>query len=288
MKKYYIFLFAFLIFIPIHHSIGATTTGFIPGQIWYSKSPLVEGETVKIYTALFNGGTSSLTAKVEFYDKNVLLGARDVVVPSMRVGDVSVSWKVTAGDHLISAKIISPSIISGGKKEIVMIDNNLTETDRKFVPVVLTTIEGKPATSTDVLKSQLDKATSSLDSIVPGSISTPISENVSIVDSFRINTFDKISTTRLETQNKINELNGSTIVVKQPNSNTPVRNINSKPQTEVKVGISEATDKPIAYLKLFFFSILSFIFGSKFVFYTIILILIFVIIRSIYRKVRNR
>jgi hypothetical protein len=241
----------------------------------------VEGETVKIYTALFNGGLSSLTAKIEFYDKNVLLGTRDIVVPSMKVGDVSVSWKVTAGDHLISAKIISPSIVSGGKKAAVIIDNNLTETDRKFVPVVLTTIEGKPATSTDVLKSQLDKATSSLDGIVPDSISTPVSENVSSVDNFRVDTLGKITEVKLEAKSKIEELNKVTDIknTSKPTEKTEVKNTNT--------GIVDATEKPITYLKLFFFSILSFVFGSKLVFYLLILLLIFVVIRFIYRKIRR-
>lgn len=289
MKKYFIFFtIIYFILIPIHHSIGSTTTGFIPGQIWYSKDPLIEGDTVKIYTALFNSGSSSLTAKVEFYDKNVVLGTRDIIVPSLKVEDISISWKVTSGDHLISAKIISPTIILAGKKESVIVDNNLTLIDRKFVPVVLTTIEGKPATSSDVIKSQVDKATSSIDNIVPKSISTPISENISTVDSFRINTLEKILETKIDTKTKIDKLNKLEEVKKSSTLNTNKNTQNTKQITETKDSLSNATDKPIAYIKLFFFTILNFVFGSKFIFYLLILVIIFLIIRGIYRKIRNR
>ena len=172
MKKYFVFFVLFYIaFIPSVNAIGITTTGFIPGQIWYSKDNIAEGDTVKIYTAIWNNSTSPLSAKVEFYDQNVILGTRDVVVPSQQLIDASVTWKVTSGDHSISAKIISPSVTVSGKREIVTVSNVLTSVDRKFIPVVLNTIEGQPATSTDILKSQIDKATASIDGIIPSSVS---------------------------------------------------------------------------------------------------------------------
>ncbi|HAE36687.1 MAG: hypothetical protein UR85_C0008G0025 [Candidatus Nomurabacteria bacterium GW2011_GWF2_35_66] len=279
MRKYFIFfILIYFIFIP-SYSFGATlATGFIPGQIWYSKDPFIEGDTVKIYTALWNSSFSSLSAKVEFYDKNVILGSRDVVVPALKLQDVSVSWKVTSGDHLISAKIISPSTTTSGKKEAVIVTNTTTEIDKRFVPVVLTTAEGKPATSSDVLKSQIDKATSSVDDIVPLSISTPVSKNIGLIDNFREDAFKKISATKIETKDRIDEIN------KIENKTTT----DKTSTVQNKVGVEDATEKPITYLKLIFLSILSFIFGSKLVFYAIIVFLVFLIVRFIYRKIRNR
>lgn len=289
MKRYFIFLvFIFSVFVPLKYSMGATTTtGFIPGQIWYSKDPFVEGDTVKVYTALWNNGTSSLSAKVEFYDKNVILGSRDVTVPSLQVQEVYVSWKVTSGDHLISAKIISPSVTVSGKKQTISVDNIKTESDKRFVPVVINTIDGTPATSGDIIKSQVDKATSSLDGLVPESISTPVSENVGVVDSFRVDTLKKITDTKAETSKKIDEFKNLDTQNKSLPS-TVNKNTKENIQTKTdKVSISEATDKPIAYIKLFFFSILAFVFGSKLVFYSLIILCIFFISRGIYRKIRR-
>ncbi|HAQ02743.1 TPA: hypothetical protein DEP30_03150 [Candidatus Nomurabacteria bacterium] len=282
MRKYFVFfILIYLAIIPLHYSFGATTTGFIPGQIWYSKDSFIEGDTVSIHTAIWNNGPSSLSAKVEFYDKNVILGSRDIVVPANSLKDVSVSWKVTSGDHSISARIASSSITTSGKKENITISNSTTETDKRFIPVVLNTVSGKPATSGDIVKSQLDKATSSLDSIVPESISTPVSDNVGAFDSFRADTLAKITETKLEAKNKIAELNS--VDTKAPSK------VNGKVvSTPKSVGVVDATEKPITYLKLIFLSILSFIFGSKLVFYAIIVFLIFLLVRFIYRKIRNR
>jgi len=287
MKKYFVlFILFYIAFIPSASATVITTTGFIPGQIWYSKDTINEGDTVKIYTAIWNNSASPLSAKVEFYDQNVILGTRDVVVPSQQLIDASVTWKVTAGDHSISAKIISPSVTVSGKKEIVTVNNVLTSVDRKFVPVVLNTIEGQPATSTDILKSQIDKATASIDGIIPSAVSDPISKNVDSIDSFRTDTLANITSTKVEAEKKIADLNKSDSNNKSTSVGEKV--LAAKNVTEKGKSIDNATEKPIAYIKLFLFSVLLFIFGSKIVFYFLIILIIFFIIRGIYRKVKNR
>jgi hypothetical protein len=287
MKKYFAFFILFYIACtPSVYAAGIKTTGFIPGQIWYSKDNITEGDSIKIYTAIWNNNTSTLSAKVEFYDQNVILGARDVTIPPQQLMDVSVSWKVTAGDHSISAKIISPSITTGGKKEIVTVDNILTSVDRKFIPVVLNTIEGQPATSTDILKSQLDKATASIDGIIPSSLSEPISKNINSIDSFRTDTLTNISNIKEETEKKIANLNNS--VSETKNTNVGGKVLATKSIVVPSKGIDNATEKPIAYIKLFLFSTLAFIFGSKIVFYSIIILVSFFVIRGIYLKIKNR
>lgn len=280
MKKIItLFILSFLIFTNfVNAETSTTTTGFIPGSIWYSKDQIVEGDTVNIYTAVWNSGSSALSAKVEFYDKNVMLGSRDIVIPSLQLKETSVSWKVTSGDHSISAKITSPSVTVNGKKQSVVLSQNATESYHKFIPVLLSTTDGKPATSSDLLKSQIDKAASSVNDILPDSISTPVSKKVSIVDNFRSSTFDKISTSRAETKDRVDEfkkLDATSLDTKTIESNK-------------KLGVEDATERPIAYLKLFFLSVLSFIFGSKIVFYLLIVFVLFLIIRAIYRKIRNR
>jgi len=72
MKNYILSIsIIFTLFLSAPQYIEAVTnTGFIPGQIWYSKEILVEGETVNIHTAVWNGEKESFMFKVEFYDKN--------------------------------------------------------------------------------------------------------------------------------------------------------------------------------------------------------------------------
>jgi len=60
MKKYFISLFVFLsvVFVmPVYAEVSAGS-GFIPGQIWYSEESLIEGNTVNIHTAVWNGEKS--------------------------------------------------------------------------------------------------------------------------------------------------------------------------------------------------------------------------------------
>lgn len=285
MKKYFIFFILIYLICANTASAGTiTATGFIPGQIWYSKDTIIEGDTIKIYTAVWNDASSPLTARVEFYDQNVILGTRDVVVQSLQLKEAYVSWKVTAGDHVISAKIISPSTTVSGKKETVSVENNSTEASRKFVPVVIKTINGEPATSGDVIQSQLDKATSSIDNILPDSVSEPISKNMDAVSKWREDTLAKVLTAKEATEASLKLPSADAKAIKE-NANKNNTNVST---TNNKAPVEDATRKPIAYIKLFFLTVLSFLFGSKIVFYSAIVLILFFIGRWIYRKIRNR
>jgi hypothetical protein len=242
-----------------------STSGFIPGSIWYSQEPLVQGDKVLIHTAVWNGDDQPLSARVEFYDKNVILGTRDVVVEKNSLKDVSISWQVTAGDHVISAKILSSTLTNGTKKEQIVLDRNTTTQDRRFVPVVVKSVDGTPASSSDVVKSQVDKATSKIGEIVPDSLSSSFGS----LDTFRDETYTQIVSQKEETKKYIE--------AKEKVSGTQT---NSKPL--------DSTEKPIAYIKLFLLSIVGFIFGNTLVFYGIIAVIIFFLGRLLYRKIRNR
>lgn len=289
MKKYFIFfLLIYLVTTNIVYAAGITSTGFIPGQIWYSKDAIKESDTVKIYTAVWNNASSTLSAKVEFYDQNVILGTRDVVVEPLQLKEVYVSWKVTAGDHIITAKIISPSTTISGKRESMNIENNSTEASRKFVPIVIKKVDGEPATSSDVIKSELDKATSSIGDIIPDSVSNPISKNLEIVSRWREDTLAKVLSAKETTKESLKLPSTDINTTKSYTNKTNRGKINTSITVNNKDTKEDVTSKPIAYIKLFFLTILFFIFGNKIVFYGVIVLITFLIIRWIYRKIRNR
>lgn len=283
MKKYlFIFILIYVVFTPLVYAEVPITTGFIPGQIWYSKEPLIEGDTVKVYTAVWNGDENPLSVKVTFYDKNVVLGTRDVIVLSMQLKDVSVSWQITSGDHAISAKIISSSISTNSQKEQVTLTRSFTAEDRQFVNVVLKTSDGKTASSSDIVSSQIDNVASTVNSVIPESISAPISKNINILDNFRDTTFSKIDALKNDTQKEIDILN---LKNSTETNNTKAKTLsdNSKEASTLS-----QLDKPFAYVKIFFLYIFSFIFGNKIVFYGLIAFLVFITVRYLYRKIRNR
>ncbi|MFA6355394.1 MAG: hypothetical protein WCW65_03145 [Candidatus Paceibacterota bacterium] len=276
MKKLFLSILIIFSVISISSAYAETFTnsGFIPGQVWYSKDKLVEGETVNIHTAVWNGEKSSLSIKVEFYDKNVILGSRDIIINSLELKDVSISWKVTAGDHIISAKITSSLATISNKKEKVILGRIETSNDKQFVSVEIKNNLGESVTETDLLKNQIGKTTAEISSFVPESISIPIGEGLSTVESFRSKTLVKVEAAKALTKDEIGKVLG-------------VSSIESPNNEKIK-STGDSIKKPIAYIKLFFLSVLSFIFGSSLVFYIVGAFVVFIVVRWIYNKIRNR
>ena len=272
--SYLFIILSFFVVVPVYADT-TTNSGFIPGQIWYSKTSLVEGDTVNIHTAIWNGEKDSFSFKVEFYDKNVILGSREIVLDSLELKDVYVPWKITSGDHVISAKIVSSAISISGKKENVLIDRNITLDDRQFISVVVKNYLGEPVSQSDALKNQIEKTSAEINNILPEKVSTSVSDSFSTVDNLRDKTFTQIDVAKKETQKELNAMNN---VVKKSSSSSVDKSNN----------ILDATKKPITYVKLFLLSLLSFIFGYKIVFYGLLLLILFFILRLIYRKIRNR
>lgn len=276
MRKYFIFLLIILSTfsaLPVY-ALTPVNSGFIPGQIWYSKETLIEGDTVNIHTAVWNGEPQSLALNVEFYDKNVVLGNRDVVLAPLLLEDVYIPWKVTSGDHTISAKIISSTATISGKKEKVVLPRIITANDKQFVSVVIKNNVGENVSETDIIKNKIGETTSGIANIIPDNVSTSLSDSFAVLDNFRNKTLAQVDTSKKETQKEIGKVLGVSTTTKE--NSTKINNI------------QDATEKPIAYIKLFFLSILSFIFGSSFVFYALIVLILFFVVRWIYRKIRNR
>lgn len=270
MKKYFFILMISFSILLTSTAFAEVNNGFILDQIWYSDNSPKEGDLINIYTAVWNGNDSSLSVKVEFYDKNVILGTREFVVPAQKLQETSVSWKVTSGDHSISAKIISSTLnTSNGKKESIIFDDNTTKIDKKFIPVVVKKEEDRVSTSNDLVKDELEKVGGKIEEILPPSVNEKVSVGMNFIETFREGTLSEIIESTNETENKISQLKNPQIGAYSD-------------------GTESATERPIAQVKLFFLKILKVIFSNKFIFYGLIILFIFYILRGIYRKIRNR
>ena len=247
-------------------SASALSTGFVPGQIWYSKDTLVAGDTVKIYTIVWNSQSSPINVRVEFYDKNTVLGARDVSLNAEQVKEVSVSWAVTAGDHAISAKIISSTQATGSSAPIV-IENRTTAEDIKFVPAQ-NGVTKKQTESTPSAGLTIDDAFARTEDVVtkaiPPSIRNPIIRAFQSIEKFRIATHSRITKS--------------------------IKDIRTKAEALTKGGRpkTDGTEAPLIKVKLFFFSILKFLFATRIVFYAVFAFLVLFVIRTIFHFLRDR
>lgn len=126
------------------------------------------------------------------------MGEREIIVPALTLKDVSISWKVTAGDHQIKAQIIKATTNTNGINEEIVITNKAVETKALFVPKKIT-----PDIGTEKLSEIGEKVIEAL----PEEVAKPIENSVEEVDDFRQKTAEVIKDSLEDTKKKIEEIN---------------------------------------------------------------------------------
>ncbi len=256
---------------------SSTNAGFVDNPIWYSKDPFAEGDTVQVYTFLFNPGPGTLSGSVEFYDKNVVLSTKTFTLLKGAAQEIFTTWKVTAGDHSISAKILNPKMTVNGKTEAIVLENNMTGEDKRFIPKTIVE-PPKPVVKENTSKdSSSGSAVSSADNYVAEKVSsTPV---LRAVDTFRQENAKTFTADRVAAQASVNK--------------TTVSDIESgyiQTMDKAKPAVSpipSALRRPLDYVSLFFYTLLAFIFSHAVVFYGLIALIIFFILRFFYRLIRR-
>lgn len=90
---------------PFFAFAATEPAGFAREGVWFSRDPFFAGETITIYTMLYNSGPDRLTGVVDFRDGTKTLGTKPVsVAPNGSSEIVSLPWEVTAGTHQIEAR----------------------------------------------------------------------------------------------------------------------------------------------------------------------------------------
>ena len=186
MKKYFLIPIFVLILGLSFVDTALAISGFVPKQIWYSKDKLIEGETVEIYTSVWNGENEPILVKVDFFDFDIILGSREIVVKSNELKDVSIVWKVTAGEHEISAKIVSSEIVVGEDKKNVSLRYTKTESDKQEVEKEKIVVAKNPSVA-DLGSREL----SLIEEYLPENVVSTITESYAGVDGFRNKTAEK-------------------------------------------------------------------------------------------------
>ncbi len=269
-KKYISILVVVVVFLVPSFAVHASDTmlpsgGFIEKNIWYSKNPLVEGDTTLIYTVIFNPSESDLSAKVEFYDGDILLGSRTVTVASGALKSVSISWKITVGDHAIHAKILNPKItLTSGKTSAV----SLSQTDSvedKF------TIAKKIIPKVEPQSTQTESSGSDIPAIAGKVLGASF---MAPIEDFRTTT---------ATQFSDNAKNEKEIIANESKPKT-VDAVKTATSSSENSSLPIALKKPLQYVALFFYIIAAYVFAHPIFFYGIIVLLIFILIRFIWKK----
>lgn len=80
--------------------------GFLTKNIWYSKTPFFDGDSIRIYTIVNNSTKEDVIGKITFYNNKKLIDTNDFSVTSGGPGAIVwVDWHATSGEHFILAEI---------------------------------------------------------------------------------------------------------------------------------------------------------------------------------------
>ena len=245
----------------------SSNTGFVPGNIWYSEDPFEEGDKVKIYTFIFNPDARELSGTVIFFDKTVLLGKKDFIIPGKTANDVSTDWTVTAGSHSIFGKIENAKfLISKGKYEEVYLTENETEKSSRTVSKKI--ISKTTDTNTDSNSASISDITKIIKEETPDFITKPIVSVTESLETFRSNLNTASNDKKEEIKKEIQALGAE------------LPRGSSAPKDTISPLL-----KPFKYTEIFFLSVFSFILNNKILFYGILIIVVFFILRFIWKKI---
>jgi hypothetical protein len=276
--SFIIFLLVIFCGLPITQ-VHASQVGFVDKPIWYSTDKWVEGDTVTISTLVVNSESTALYAKVQFYDGTKVLGEKVVTIASKDAVIISLPWKVTLGEHSISAKIVAPSLVDkAGKK--TTITPSLSETSKDTFFVSKKVIANTATTTGDSgAISEIDKAVEYIKDKTPAGVSESASGILATTESVRENwqiSLEDKKTTQQQTVDEMNKTEQDRLDAKQ--SADPERYI--KNLTDSSKGESPLK-KPISYILIFLYSILLFIIKNSLIFYGVVVILAILIIKRI-------
>ena len=107
-----IFLFCLLL-TPVLVQAETVPAGVADRALWFSKEPFFEGESITIYTLLFNSSGNQLSGTLTLYDGTTTISAKTFSVMGGGASSVvAFPWRVTSGSHVFTAAITSKEFLT--------------------------------------------------------------------------------------------------------------------------------------------------------------------------------
>lgn len=117
---------------------ASLSAGFAPGSVWVSQSSPAAGTTVKLYTVIYDGGSTAIEGSVSFLVDGVVIGSTPFSLEPGGSAIESVPWQAVEGAHTVSAKITS--IVDKKTKTALTLEH----TDTSTLPVTVGPEAPKP------------------------------------------------------------------------------------------------------------------------------------------------
>ena len=277
----------FVIFFFVNTKNVFAGTGFLGGPMWITPETPSDGDLVSLSALFHNAEPNQLSGDVLFYDGNVLLGKKSTIISSGGISTTTVSFRISAGDHTFSAITGNlVEVLSNGKTEPFALSPQTVQLPKIFVPskagnpLNASIIPGPTNPSSSSVSpnnplagviNQVNDIKGNLISSIPSSITSPVTDTASSVETWRSNNSDALSQ-----------------AIK--NASTQIKDVNSLASDQLKkygkVSLStNFIDRPFAYVKLFFFTLLSFLYSHSVVFYAIALVFLYIFVKFILNKI---
>jgi hypothetical protein len=287
-KKISLFLFLLFSLVPTNSIFAqSSNVGFIPANIWYSKDPFEEGDKIKIYTLVFNPDARELSGTVVFFDNSTFLGKKDFKASPKSVKDIYIDWTVNAGDHTIFAKIENAKfLISKDKYEEVYVAENKTQESKRDVakkiiadlPEKIINSVSNTAPVTGIKKTIKDNT--------PAFVTNTINSTTNFLEDIRESSKNSLENKKESVQKEIDILNKIKI-----NKEAKIADDGTIKKGETVKEAVKSTEtknlaiKPFKQAEYFILTTLAFIFKNKIIFYGLIILIIFWILRFLWRLI---
>lgn len=251
-------------------------TGFVDSPIWFTPEYPADGDMVKVSAVFRNDEKNPLTGAVLFYDNDLLLGKKIITISPNDVEIASVSFRIGAGDHSFSAQMsnLSESAVPG-KSTPIALPIETAKLPKYFVsksipnPFKAQASGGEDASSQALLKQVDEIQTKVLDSL-PVPVKETVSTSAKSLDSWRSDTATNFSEMKDSAEKKLDEVNKQKIEGEKKGTVSP----------SIKY-----VDTPLSYVKLWFYTVLAFVFDTPVIFYIVGLLIVFFVLRFIFNKI---
>ena len=245
-------------------------SGFVPGNLWFSRTPSTVGETVTIYTLVWNGSTEDVSGSVSFFDNDTEFGKQIFVLAGTGSSKIlSVPWVVKEGYHKIYAEITESSAAPRGQSvSVVSLQYGKTQEAEQFV--------GAPKAA------QSESPTTTVSNFVGEKVNFAkeyASENLPapIVDT------TKTAKNALEKGRILGE-SWSKQAVAELQKDLQISTTSANKGKTSGSGGGFNIERPLKYVEIFLLSILAFVSGNPWLFYAALILVVFFILRFIKRK----
>ena len=93
------------IFLPAFSFAQTLEAGFPPQSIWVSNTKATAGDTIEIFTVVYNGSGEKLSGTVVFTVNGEKIGAKEFELAEGTSALVSAEWKASTGEHRVAAAL---------------------------------------------------------------------------------------------------------------------------------------------------------------------------------------